>query len=461
MAGAAAATTSIALLANVACFQPRHTPAELPAVEAGPAPQPQKDNALRVAITPSLTDYFVYRGRPRGFEYDLAARFARILDRRLALVIITNHQGARAQLQAGTVDLWIPGEPLNNPPADAEAITPYAHTDTVVVAAKGDRPLLVASRSGSPASADLTRWCTPPCTQSPRPGGNDWSLLTSLLKDAAPGRAVAVNRRHGHAFTLIHTNFEVVHGMGVARPVRWWVRKQRGDLAEAARNYFAQGAKGRYRAALTARYFDNPFQMRMRSRPWVRSDLAKRISRWDDALKSAGRRYGLDWRLLAAVMMIESAQNPTATSQAGARGLFQLMPKTAKALGVDDPNNPDQAIPAAAAYLRFLQRRFAAASTPYDQRMMTLAAYNVGVAHIDDARSLTDQLSLDRNSWDDGVSLTLPLLARPAFAKQASHGRCQGVVATRYAEQVSDLYEQYSQLLPEVLMDRDGGPETP
>ena len=293
-AGAAAATTSIALLATFACVRAPEPPATTPAVEAGPAPQQQNDNALRVAITPSLTDYFVYRGRPRGFEYDLVARFAKILDRRLALVIVTDHAAARAQLGAGSVDLWVPGEPLDKPPAGAEAITPYAHTDTVVVAAKSARPLQVAIRSGSPASADLTRWCTPPCHQAPGAAGNDWSLLSSLLKDTTAGRAVAVNRRHGDAFALIHPNFEVVHGMGVARPVRWWVRRQRQDLAAAAKKFFAQDAKGHYRAALTARYFDNPFQMRMRSRPWVRSDLMKRLSRWDDALKSAGRRYGLD-----------------------------------------------------------------------------------------------------------------------------------------------------------------------
>ena len=201
--------------------------------------------------------------------------------------------------------------------------------------------------------------------------------------------------------------------------------------------------------------------MRMRARPWVRTDLSKRITRWDPDLRAAQSRYGIDWRLLAAVMMVESAQDPFATSRVGAQGLFQFMPATARAIGLDDPSDPKASSYAAARYLRRLMRRFRRAKSPYDQRMFALASYNVGHAHLDDARILARQLGLDDEVWDQGVSLTLPLLAHRQFSKDAKHGSCQGLVATRYAEHVSDLYEQYSQILPQSLVDRDGGPERP
>ena len=138
-----------------------------------------------------------------------------------------------------------------------------------------------------------------------------------------------------------------------------------------------------------------------------------------------------------------------------------FMPKTAAAIGLTNPNDPKESSIAAARYLKRLMRRFRNAATPYDQRMMALASYNVGHAHVDDARRLASSMDLNPEHWDDGVGLTLPLLERREFFKEAKHGFCQGLIATRYAEQVSNLYDQYSQLLPQNLFDQDGGPETP
>jgi len=424
--------------------------------------QPKEaDNALRVALRKSLPDYFIYRGRPRGFEYDLALRFAKHRDRRLSIQIVDSDEQLETLVRRGEVDLWIPAEPWGGGPNWIQGPA-YSHTDSVVVGRRGESPSQVHVRSGSVAIEDLTRWCVPPCTQAVVEASNDWELLQRLTqKSRASGQAVAVNRRHGEAFALVDPRFVIVHGMGTARPVSWWSHRSKPQLQLALKTFFESHFKLRLRAALHARYFAAPTQMRMRSRPWVRTDLAKRITRWDNDLKSAGSIYGVDWRLLAAVMMVESAQDPYATSQVGAQGLFQFMPATAKMIGLEDPSDPKQSSLAAARYLKRLMRRFRNASSPYDQRMLALSSYNVGHGHVDDARVLAGRLGLDRELWDQGVSLTLPLLAQREFYREARHGVCQGLVATRYAEHVSDLYEQYSQLLPQSLVDRDGGPERP
>ena len=74
-------------------------------------PPQAQDNALRVGLRAGLTDYFVYRGRPRGFEYELAQRFARHLDRRLSVQIVDDLQELESLHEAGEIDLWIPAEP--------------------------------------------------------------------------------------------------------------------------------------------------------------------------------------------------------------------------------------------------------------------------------------------------------------------------------------------------------------
>ena len=450
-------------LTLIACTTPEPPSPPAATVPASPEaglPAPPVQAALRAAISPSLTDYFVYRGRPRGFEYDLLNRLARRLDRRLSLEVVDDPREASVMLERRDIDLWIPTSPWRPTGGGWSPAPPYAHADTVVVVRRGQRPERVMVRRGSFALDDLTAWCTPPCEQQPVDAVSDWALLKRLQQAADPGLAVAVDRRHGTALSRVDPRFEVVHGMGSSRPVRWWVHRADPELTGAVVRFFNAQPERRM-AALEARYFDNPFQMRLRARPAVRSDIAKRITRWDPALRRAQTRYNIDWRLLAAVMMVESAQDPGALSSVGAQGLFQFMPKTAAAMGLTDPSDPNQSSLAAARYLRRLIGTFAKASSPYDQQMMALAAYNVGHAHVQDAVVLADQLGLDSTRWDEGVSLTLPLLAKDEFAREARHGRCQGLIATRYAEQVSDLYEQYSQLLSPSLVDRDGGPEKP
>jgi len=90
-----------------------------------------------------------------------------------------------------------------------------------------------------------------------------------------------------------------------------------------------------------------------------------------DLFSSASQKYGVPATLLAAVAKQESGFNPRAVSAAGAQGLMQLMPGTAKGLGVTNPFDPAQAVDGAARMLRDLTRRFGSTE-------LALAAYNAG-----------------------------------------------------------------------------------
>lgn len=108
----------------------------------------------------------------------------------------------------------------------------------------------------------------------------------------------------------------------------------------------------------------------------VRAD-AERLHRWDSLIRAASQRYQLPESLLRAVIHTESNYYPQAVSRAGAAGLMQLMPKTAKALGVRDVFDPGQSIHGGARYLRLLANR-------YDGDMvLVLAAYNAGAGNVE------------------------------------------------------------------------------
>jgi soluble lytic murein transglycosylase-like protein len=96
-----------------------------------------------------------------------------------------------------------------------------------------------------------------------------------------------------------------------------------------------------------------------------------------EVLSQAGRSHNLDVDLLASVVKAESGGNSRAVSRAGARGLMQLMPKTASNMGVQDSFQPDQNVGGGSTYLDTLLTRY------HENLVMALAAYNAGPAAVD------------------------------------------------------------------------------
>jgi len=96
-----------------------------------------------------------------------------------------------------------------------------------------------------------------------------------------------------------------------------------------------------------------------------------------ELLSSAGASHNLDVNLLASVVRAESGGHTQAVSKAGAKGLMQLMPKTAADLGVSDSFRPDENIAGGTAYLDSLLTRY------HENLALALAAYNAGPAAVD------------------------------------------------------------------------------
>ncbi len=103
----------------------------------------------------------------------------------------------------------------------------------------------------------------------------------------------------------------------------------------------------------------------------------ERHMRYDNLITEAAQVYQLPHSFIRAVMHVESNFNPTVVSRAGAMGLMQLMPKTARSMGVSDPFDVRQNVLGGARYLRILANRFKG------DLILTVAAYNAGEAAVD------------------------------------------------------------------------------
>lgn len=170
------------------------------------------------------------------------------------------------------------------------------------------------------------------------------------------------------------------------------------------------------------------------------------ISEYDALFKEAAAVTGWDWRLIAAMCYQESAFDPNAKSYVGARGLMQLMPATAKELGVpqSDICIPETNVRAAARYIVKISQTFSDVRDPNERLKFTLASYNGGTLHIRDAMALARKYGGNPARWDDVAPYVLGL-QQPRYYKDpvVRHGYMIGSETANYVHSILERWRDY------------------
>lgn len=149
---------------------------------------------------------------------------------------------------------------------------------------------------------------------------------------------------------------------------------------------------------------------------------------------------------MASLAYTESNFDSTAVSWAGAKGLMQLMPNTAKAMGVPEgmEQNPEESIKAAVKYLHITSQSFN--SIPQDERnKFTLAAYNSGLGHILDAMALAEKYGSNKYIWEGNVEKFILLKSNEEYFTDpvCKHGYFRGQETYNFVREITDRFEQY------------------
>jgi membrane-bound lytic murein transglycosylase F len=165
-----------------------------------------------------------------------------------------------------------------------------------------------------------------------------------------------------------------------------------------------------------------------------------RLPKFRGFFKAAAQTTQIDWRLLAAIGYQESHWNPKAKSPTGVRGIMMLTLATAKHMKIKSRLDPEQSIIGGANYLRFIENRLPEKVSEPDRLWLTLAGYNVGFGHLEDARILTKELGDDPDKWAD-VKQHLPKLSLKKWYKDLKRGYARGYEAVNYVDNIRAYYE--------------------
>ncbi|MGD8909719.1 MAG: membrane-bound lytic murein transglycosylase MltF [Chromatiales bacterium] len=166
----------------------------------------------------------------------------------------------------------------------------------------------------------------------------------------------------------------------------------------------------------------------------------KRLPYYEDYFKEAEAISGIDWRTLAAIGYQESHWNPKAKSPTGVRGIMMLTLTTAKQMKIESRLDPRQSIIGGAKYLRYIENKIPPRIKKPDRLWLTLAGYNVGFGHLEDARVLTEHLGDNPDKWVD-VKKHLPKLSLKKWYSGLKHGYARGKEPVNYVDNIRGYVE--------------------
>lgn len=211
----------------------------------------------------------------------------------------------------------------------------------------------------------------------------------------------------------------------LAQAARSFISKARGEgLLQAIEDRFYQPSQGLNRVGM----FQFLEQVRQRLTPLL------------PVFRDVATAHRMDWRLLAAMAYQESHWNPDAASYTGVRGIMMLTRRTAMQLGLSDRLDPYQSIEGGARYFLQLHSRIPERIAEPDRTWLALAAYNMGMSHLEDARILTQRRGGNPDSWDD-VNENLDLLSQEQYHRDLRFGYARGFEAKQYVENIRSYYD--------------------
>ncbi len=410
---------------------------------------------LRVITNNNPSHYYLHKGKLYGFEYELLKDFAKQHRLRVDVVLANSHEEMFELLRAGKGDVIAASLPSNslNTNDQIQYTEPYDYASPVVVGRDTDELIIdirdLAGRRITMAH-DSPYW---EYMLSLKEQGIEFELVKTdagidmegTLLMVALGMydlSVVGNHQLKSAYTKkIGLKSQFILSEPVAH--RWAVRTDDQQLSNALNVYIAKEYRGANYNVIHAKYFE---QTEILNASNVRRTQFNSLSPYDDITQHYADKYGFDWRLITALMFQESQFNPEAYSNAGAEGLMQLIPDTAKLMGVSDTNNAESSINGGVRYLNYLRNKFEDPILLQDRIWFTLASYNAGYGRVKRARLLAVKMGLDKDLWFDNVELAMLALAKPYYKEGKKIRYCRCGQAAVYVREIRTRYFNYIRL---------------
>lgn len=440
------------------------------------------------------TSYFIFQGEALGYEYELLKAFAKDLGVSLKMIVVTDPNSLFALLNSGDGDIAA-GRlvPPQGPTTALQDQSPVAFTRALY----RTQPALVQQETAPSKAGEGADKALEPGPADPLPEVDIEARLITRPAQLS-GRTVTLPEQSAYRRTLIEladeisgeihvvevggkiqdealaqkvargeVQFTVMQGnladlkeaefknlkvrplLGDAHRVSWAVRKNSPELMKAINDWIEEQKNGPLFNAMYQKYFIDRRRYLERVQSEYLTSTTGKLSEFDPLIKQYAGELNWDWRLLASQAFQESRFKRDARSWAGATGLLQLMPATAREFGVTNALDPENNVQGAVRFLKWLQRYWEKRIPDENERLkFVLASYNTGTGHVEDAQRLTEKYGGDPKKWDD-VSYWLLQKSTQRYSTDevVKFGFCRGLEPVNYVTNILERFDHYRQFV--------------
>ncbi len=405
---------------------------------------------LRIALIATPPLYFPDESLIKGYDYEIIASYAESIGADLEIIHANTIREIITKLKQGKAHVGIAGNSPDYPDENIIGSTSYEKdewyvignrknilpksvddiTPSTVIVAKGSKPALVLSH--------LKREY-PSLYWLELPNGNNRQVLQQVNKNTFKLSVISadVYRYYRYLFPEVKIAFTLAKqyhsrwlsyksdDTSLSNSIEKFINnyKQSGKLEQRYNTY--------YRHLNVFNYTDSLHYLRL---------IKERLPQYSPYFKKAAMDNEFDERFLAAISYQESHWDNEAVSHTGVRGLMMLTRDTAKRVGVKNRLDPEQSIMGGAKYLNILKASLPEKIKEPDRSWMSLAAYNVGLGHLEDARILTESLGDNPNLWID-VEKHLPKLSQEEWHQKTKYGYARGHEPVEFVRRIRRYYD--------------------
>lgn len=433
-------------------------------------PEMRLDGQLVLLTENTSSSYYLYKGKPMGFDYDLMYRFASDHGLRLKVKVVENLNSLIKQLNEGEGDVIACNLAITEERLGQISFSPEIGVTRQVLVQrkeqKDDSEVSVPFIRNPEELSGKTVYVHPfssYCRELIRMEGelgiavnmkfvgeeyNSEDLLRMVSEGEIDYTVTDENKAILNAY--YYRNLDISLALSDTQSIAVGFRSNSDSLRAAFANWMDLDNSKRFIRFTEKKYFGAVAEQKQRTMGEFSSLSGKSISAWDKVIKEQSEWLGWDWRLLAALIYHESRFNPEVRSFAGAFGLMQLMPETGERFGIDTTMTGAENIEAGVKYLRFLEDFWESrVENAEERRKFILASYNIGPGHVQDAMEIAIGLGLDPKVWDNNVEKGMALKAQPAYYRRPGvrHGYCRGGSVVEYVRNVLNHYEHFLQTI--------------
>ncbi len=407
-----------------------------------------KERGKLIAATDfSGISFFIYKGNPMGFQFEMLSDLARNIGVPLEIITVKSIDEAYALLEDGDCDIvamnLVPSEPYTDkflytiPHSEVELALVMLNTDSSSTTA-------VASNSSRKNSKHLTI------------SGKDVDVVYAghktadeLVETVAQGDIdqAIVEESEAKIGALRYPNLNVKKLAGLNSESCWAVNGKSKILLQEINTWLGRFKRSASYEYIVSKYKGND-EVYSRYADAFIAPGRNPISKYDHVMKHYGDQKGWDWKLIASIIYQESRFDANVVSGRGAQGLMQIMPVTAEHFGVEDVSSPQKNIKVGVMLLNHLRDYFVECGIEEEEAIkFVLGAYNSGLGHIEDARRLAEKYKSDPNKWED-VSLFLRKKSQPKYYRDpvVKCGRFSGRETSKFVIEVLERYGHYRSL---------------